>query len=131
MHRITQEAVPHVPLGTAVITTASVQAHDASGTSLDNTATKVRIVADTKARSKSLLQKGVRANVLALGPFWTVLQASGGQPPEKVEKFGAQNRFGRPGQPLEITPVSVLLASQEGSFINGEVYGATGSEGAA
>lgn len=131
MHWITQEAVPHLPPGAAVITTASVQAYDPSGTLLDYATTKAGIVAYTKALSKQLLEKGIRANVVAPGPFWTALQASGGQPPEKVEKFGAQSAFGRPGQPVEIAPVYVLLASQEASYITGEVYGVTGGEGVA
>lgn len=117
MHWITQEAVPHLPPGAAVITTASVQAYDPSGSLLDYATTKAGIVAYTKALSKQLLEKGVRANVVAPGPFWTALQASGGQPAEKVEQFGAQSAFGRPGQPVEIAPVYVLLASQEGSYI--------------
>ena len=131
MHWITQEAVPHLPPGAAIITTASVQAYDPSGTLLDYATTKAGIVAYTKALSKQLLEKGIRANVVAPGPFWTALQASGGQPPEKVEQFGAQSAFGRPGQPVEIAPVYVLLASQEGSYISGEVFGVTGGAGVA
>ncbi len=131
MHWITQEAVPHLPPGAAIITTASVQAYDPSGTLLDYATTKAGIVAYTKALSKQLLEKGIRANVVAPGPFWTALQASGGQPPEKVEKFGEQSAFGRPGQPVEIAPVYVLLASQEASYISGEVYGVTGGAGVA
>ena len=80
---------------------------------------------------KLLIEKGVRANVVAPGPFWTVLQPSGGQPREKVTKFGEQSQFGRPGQPVEIAPVYVLLASQEGSYITGEVFGVTGGAGIA
>ena len=131
MHWITQEAVPHLPPGAAIITTASVQAYDPSGTLLDYATTKAGIVAYTKALSKQLLEKGIRANVVAPGPFWTALQASGGQPPEKVETFGEQSGFGRPGQPVEIAPVYVLLASQEASYISGEVYGVTGGAGVA
>ena len=69
--------------------------------------------------------------MVAPGPFWTVLQPSGGQPQEKVEHFGEQSAFGRPGQPVEIAPVYVLLASQESSFTTGEVYGVTGGAGIA
>ena len=131
MHWITQEAVPHLPPGAAIITTASVQAYDPSGTLLDYATTKAGIVAYTKALAKQLLEKGIRANVVAPGPFWPAVLASGGQPPEKVEQFGAQSAFGRPGQPVEIAPVYVLLASQEGSYISGEVYGVTGGAGVA
>ena len=131
MHWIAQAAVPHLPPGAAVITTASIQAYDPSAILLDYATTKAGIVAYTKALAKQLLEKGIRANVVAPGPFWTPLQSSGGQPPEKVMKFGTESAYGRPGQPVEIAQVYVLLASQEGSFINGEVYGVTGGAGIA
>lgn len=131
LHWIAQAAVPHLKPGSAVITTASIQAYDPSAILLDYATTKAGIVAYTKALAKQLLEKGIRANVVAPGPFWTALQASGGQPPEKVMKFGAESAYGRPGQPVEIAPVYVLLASQEGSYISGEVYGVTGGAGVA
>lgn len=131
MHWIAQAATPHLQPGAAVITTASVQAYDPSDILLDYATTKAGIVAYTKALSAQLMKKGVRANVVAPGPFWTPLQPSGGQPQEKVESFGSQTPFGRPGQPAEIAPVYVLLASAEGSYITGEVYGVTGGAGIA
>lgn len=131
MHWIIQAAVPHLPAGASVITTASVQAYEPSAILLDYATSKAGIVAYTKALAKQLIEKGVRANVVAPGPFWTALQPSGGQPQEKVAKFGEQSAFGRPGQPVEIAPVYVLLASQEGSYISGEVYGVTGGAGIA
>jgi NAD(P)-dependent dehydrogenase (short-subunit alcohol dehydrogenase family) len=131
MHWIAQAAVPHLPAGASVITTASIQAYEPSAILLDYATTKAGIVAYTKALAKQLLEKGIRANVVAPGPFWTALQSSGGQPPEAVEKFGEESAYGRPGQPVELAPVYVLLASQEGSFINGEVYGVTGGAGIA
>ncbi len=131
MHWITQAAVPHLPAGASVITTASIQAYDPSAILLDYATTKAGIVAYTKALSKQLMEKGIRANVVAPGPFWTVLQSSGGQPQDSVMKFGEQTPFGRPGQPVEIAPIYVLLAGQEGSYITGEVYGATGGAGVA
>ena len=131
MHWIAQAAVPHLPAGASVITTASVQAYDPSAILLDYATTKAGIVAYTKALAKQLLEKGIRANVVAPGPFWTPLQSSGGQPPEAVMQFGSESQYGRPRQPVEIAPVYVLLASQEASFINGEVYGVTGGAGVA
>ena len=131
MHWIAQAAVPHMKAGAAVITTASIQAYEPSAILLDYATTKAGIVAYTKALAKQLLEKGIRANVVAPGPFWTALQSSGGQPPEKVMKFGSESQYGRPGQPVEIAPVYVLLASQEGSYITGEVYGVTGGAGVA
>lgn len=131
LHWIAQAATPHLPPGAAVITTASIQAYDPSPILLDYATTKAGIVAYTKALSQQLIKQGVRANVVAPGPFWTVLQPSGGQPDEKVQKFGEQTDFGRPGQPVELAPIYVLLASQEGSYLNGEVYGAVGGGGVA
>lgn len=131
LHWIVQAAVPHLPAGASVITTASIQAYEPSEILLDYATTKAGITAYTKALAKQLIEKGIRANVVAPGPFWTVLQPSGGQPEEKVENFGKNSDFGRPGQPVEIAPLYVLLASQEGSFLNGEVLGATGGKGIA
>lgn len=131
LHWIVQAAVPHLPAGAAVITTASIQAYEPSPILLDYATTKAGIVAYTKALAKQLIEKGIRANVVAPGPVWTVLQPSGGQPEEKVRHFGEDSDFGRPGQPVELAPVFVLLASQEASFINGEVYGVTGGKGVA
>lgn len=131
MHWIAQAAVPHLPAGASVITTASIQAYDPSAILLDYATTKAGIVAYTKALSKQLIEKGIRANVVAPGPFWTPLQSSGGQPPEKVMKFGEESVYGRPGQPVEVAPVYVLLASQEASYITGEVLGVTGGAGVA
>tara|TARA_R110002020_G_scaffold77376_5_gene195362 strand:+ start:468 stop:1361 length:894 start_codon:yes stop_codon:yes gene_type:complete len=131
LHWIAQAATPHLPPGAAVITTASIQAYDPSPILLDYATTKAGIVAYTKALSQQLIKQGVRANAVAPGPFWTVLQPSGGQPDEKVEKFGAQTDFGRPGQPVELAPIYVLLASQEGSYLNGEIFGAVGGGGIA
>ncbi|KQN77240.1 SDR family oxidoreductase [Devosia sp. BK] len=131
LHWTAKAATPHLPPGAAVITTASIQAYDPSAILLDYATTKAGIVAYTKALSQQLIKNGVRANVVAPGPFWTVLQPSGGQPSEKVEKFGEQTDFGRPGQPVELAPIYVLLASQEGSYLNGEVFGAVGGGGVA
>ena len=131
LHWITQAAVPHLPAGAAIINTASVQAYDPSATLLDYATTKAGIVAYTKALAKQLIEKGIRANAVAPGPFWTALQPSGGQPQEKIKSFGETSAFGRPGQPVEIAPVYVLLASQEASFTTGEVYGVTGGAGIA
>ena len=114
-----------------MITTASVQAYEPSAILLDYATTKSGIVAYTKALSTQLIEKGIRVNAVAPGPFWTVLQPSGGQFPEKVETFGQDSAFGRPGQPVELAPIYVLLASQEGSYITGEVFGATGGKGIA
>ena len=131
LHWIAQAAVPHMPAGSAVISTASIQAYQPSPILLDYATTKAGIVAYTKALAKQLIERGVRANFVAPGPIWTVLQPSGGQPEERVTNFVKDSDFGRPGQPVELAPVFVLLASSEASFINGEVYGVTGGKGVA
>ena len=131
MFWITKAAEPHLPPGASIINTASVQAYEPSESLLDYATTKAGIVAFTKALAKQMIKKGVRANAVAPGPFWTALQPSGGQTQEKVQHFGEQSQLGRPGQPVEIAPVYVLLASQEASFITGEVYGVTGGAGIA
>ncbi|WDQ98431.1 SDR family oxidoreductase [Devosia sp. J2-20] len=129
MHWLTQAALPHLPPGAAIINTASIQAFEPSAHLLDYATSKAGIVAYTKALSAQVMERGIRANAVAPGPFWTVLQPSGGQFPEKVGNFGEGSAFGRPGQPVELSAIYVLLASQEGSYITGEVFGATGGKG--
>ena len=128
---ITQEAVPHLKPGAAIINTTSIQAYDPSQVLLDYALTKAGIVNFSKSLSKQMIEKGVRVNAVAPGPFWTPLQPSGGQTQDKIEKFGSTVPLGRPGQPVEIAPIYVLLASQEASYITGEVYGVTGGVGIA
>ena len=127
---ITKAAKDHLPPGAAIINTASVVAYKAPEALLDYSTTKAGIVAFTKALAKQLIEKGVRANVVAPGPFWTPLQPSGGQTQEKVQNFGDESILGRPGQPVELAPIYVLLASQEASYVTGEVYGVSGGSGA-
>ncbi|MCF1740718.1 SDR family oxidoreductase [Paradevosia shaoguanensis] len=129
LHWIVQAALPHLPPGAAVITTASIQSFEPSPHLLDYATTKAGIVAYTKALADQLIEKGIRVNSVAPGPVWTVLQPSGGQTQEKVRQFGGNSAFGRPGQPVELAPIYVLLASQEASYMTGEVVGVTGGKG--
>jgi NAD(P)-dependent dehydrogenase (short-subunit alcohol dehydrogenase family) len=121
-------ALPHLDAGSAIINTASIQSYQPSPTLLDYASTKAAIVAFTKALAKQVAEKGIRVNAVAPGPVWTPLQPSHGQPPEKIPEFGAQSLYGRPGQPVEVAPAYVFLASQESSFITAEVIGVTGGQ---
>ncbi len=126
MFWICKAALPHLPKGATIINTASIQSYVPSPTLLDYATTKAAIVGFTKALAKQVAADGIRVNAVAPGPIWTVLQPSGGQPQEKIPHFGEQTPLGRPGQPAELAPVYVLLASQESSYVTGEVYGVTG-----
>nr|WKF60827.1 putative oxidoreductase YghA [Paraburkholderia busanensis] len=126
MFWLCKAALPHMPPGAAIINTTSIQSYQPSPGLLDYASTKAAITAFTHAFAKQVIDKGVRVNAVAPGPVWTPLQPSGGQPQEKVEKFGSEAPMKRPGQPAELAPVYVLLASQESSFVTGEVYGVTG-----
>ena len=126
MFWLCKAALPHMPAGASIINTASIQSYSPSPSLLDYASTKAAIVAFTKALAKQVASKGIRVNAVAPGPVWTPLQSSGGQPPEKIPHFGEKVPLGRPGQPAELAPVYVLLASQESSYVTGEVYGVTG-----
>jgi NAD(P)-dependent dehydrogenase (short-subunit alcohol dehydrogenase family) len=123
---ICKAAVPHLPPGATIINTTSIQAYQPSPMLLDYASTKAAIAAFTKSLAKQLAPKGIRVNGVAPGPVWTPLQPSGGQMPEKIVEFGAKVPLGRPGQPAELAPIYVLLASQESSYVTGEIYGVTG-----
>ena len=126
---ITKAALPLLEAGSSIINTASVQAFHPSQGIIDYAMTKAAIVAFTKGLAPQLMEQGIRINAVAPGPFWTPIQTSGGQTQEKVVTLGKQVPLGRPGQPVELAPVYVLLASQEGSYITGEVFGVTGGIG--
>ena len=78
-----------------------------------------------------LVSKGIRVNAIAPGPFWTPLQVTGGQPPEKIPTFGTQAPIGRPGQSVELAPVFVELATYPSSYTTGQVHGVNGAMGIA
>lgn len=125
---ITKAAVPYMPKGAAIINTTSIQSYEPSPGLLDYASTKGAITAFTHSLAKMLIDMGIRVNAVAPGPIWTPLQPSYGQPPEKLEKFGTKTPMGRAGQPAEVAPAFVFLASQESSYITGEVIGVTGGQ---
>ncbi|MCD5351118.1 SDR family oxidoreductase [Kineosporia mesophila] len=126
MFWIIQEALPHLPAGAAIINTSSVQAYSPSPTLVDYATTKAAINTFSKALAQQLAPRGIRVNVVAPGPIWTPLQAAGGQPPEALPEFGQQTPLGRPGQPAELAPAYVYLASAESSYTVGETLTVTG-----
>lgn len=126
MFWITQAAVPHMPAGASIINTTSIQSYQPSPGLLDYASTKGAITSFTKSLAKMLAGQGIRVNAVAPGPIWTPLQPSHGQPPEKIRQFGENTPLGRPGQPAEVAPAYVFLASQESSYITAEVIGVTG-----
>jgi NAD(P)-dependent dehydrogenase (short-subunit alcohol dehydrogenase family) len=128
MFWLCKHALPHMPPGASIINTTSIQSYQPSSHLLDYASTKAAIKAFTEALSAQAIEQGVRVNAVAPGPIWTPLQPAEGQPPEKLPKFGLQTPMKRPGQPAEVAPVYVFLASQEASYITGETFGVTGGE---
>ncbi|MEV1147894.1 SDR family oxidoreductase [Micromonospora sp. NPDC049799] len=125
MFWLCRAAVPHLTEGSAIINTTSIQAFDPSPQLLDYATTKAGIANFTKALAQDLAEKGIRVNAVAPGPVWTPLIPAT-MPQEKVEKFGQDTPEGRPGQPAELAPAYVFFASQESSYVTGEVLGVTG-----
>jgi NAD(P)-dependent dehydrogenase (short-subunit alcohol dehydrogenase family) len=120
-------ALAHLKPGSSIINTTSVTAYRGSAQLLDYATTKGAIVAFTRSLAQALVEQGIRVNAVAPGPIWTPLIAAT-FPPEKVAKFGSDSPMGRAGEPEEVAPSYVFLASDDASFMTGQVLHPNGGE---
>lgn len=125
MFWLCKSALPHLPRGGAIINTSSVQASSPSPHLLDYAMTKAAIVNFTRGLAQQVAEDGIRVNSVAPGPIWTPLIPAT-MSEEKVESFGEQTPLGRAGQPAEVAPAYVFLASAESTYVTGEVIAVTG-----
>jgi NAD(P)-dependent dehydrogenase (short-subunit alcohol dehydrogenase family) len=125
---IARAAIPHLKPGSSIITTSSIQAFNPSPQLIDYAMTKAAQVAFTKALAQQLGARGIRVNAVAPGPIWTPLIPATSWP-DKVPTFGQDTPLGRAGQPAELAPAYVFLASPESSYVSGAVLPVTGGKG--
>jgi NAD(P)-dependent dehydrogenase (short-subunit alcohol dehydrogenase family) len=127
MFRICKAALPHMAAGSSIINTSSVNSDSPKPTLLPYATTKGAIANFTAGLAQMLGERGIRVNSVAPGPIWTPLIVST-MPEEDVKTFGKETPLGRPGQPVEVSPIYVLLGSDEASYISGTRYGVTGGK---
>jgi NAD(P)-dependent dehydrogenase (short-subunit alcohol dehydrogenase family) len=122
---LTKAALPHLSAGASIINTSSVVSDKAPSHLIAYSATKAAIANFTASLGQALGPRGIRVNTVAPGPIWTPLIPTT-MPPEKVEKFGKDTPLGRPGQPAEVAPAYVFLASDQASYVTSALYPVTG-----
>ncbi|PYC64916.1 NAD(P)-dependent oxidoreductase [Micromonospora arborensis] len=127
MFRLVRAALPHLGQGASIINTSSINSDQPRPTLLPYATTKGAIANFTAGLAQMLGERGIRVNSVAPGPIWTPLIPST-MPPEQVEQFGKNTPLGRPGQPKEVAPAYVLLASDEASYISGAIIPVTGGK---
>lgn len=127
MFRLCKALLPQMKETGSIINTGSIQSFDPSPSLIAYASTKAAIVSFTRSLASLAIKRGVRVNAVAPGPVWTPLIPST-LPKKKVKEFGSQTVFGRAAQPAEIAPIFVFLASDQASYVTGEVYGATGGQ---
>ncbi|CAM4197075.1 dehydrogenase [Bacillus manliponensis] len=122
---VTKAALPHLKQGDAIVNTASIVAYEGNEQLIDYAATKGAIVAFTRSLAKSLVQKGIRVNGVAPGPIWTPLIPSSFDE-KKVSEFGSNVPMKRPGEPYELAPAYVYLASNDSTYVTGQMIHVNG-----
>ena len=125
---ICRAAVPHLQPGSSIIMSSSIQAYQPSAHLVDYAMTKAGMNTFAKGLSQQLAPKGIRVNAIAPGPVWTPLQVVDGQPKDALPEFGQDTPLGRAGQPVELAPAYVFLASAESSFVVGETLNVNGGQ---
>jgi NAD(P)-dependent dehydrogenase (short-subunit alcohol dehydrogenase family) len=124
---LTQAALPEMKAGGVIINTVSIEAFEPEQMLAPYASTKAALVSLTKSFSKMCMERGIRVNGVAPGPVWTPLIPAT-MPTEQVQQFGKSSSFGRPAQPVEQAAIFVFLASDDASYVTGEIYGATGGK---